>query len=316
MTSINSTHTTDNLYAYTHEIKIESKSETSSTSISKEVSETGDCVEIHLSEEARTMLSVERQAKEKAIEEMEAETTVEQNNRFSSRDYFTKQYEIFSDFFRSSGLYDELNEDEVSQIESLLKEITADMNAVNIRGKERGELVRANILCLDDEITQAMAQISLVSSTSALRALSSKYVSEDKKDGFEQLVNDYVQHNSERITGYRSGREIFNEIMATIPPPTEIVYHKNYEEIANRSNTYRELGSVTHTADEKQAFYEAIQSIINSSSGTEMIDLLRATLFTYQAGENASSQVMEYLEKHTANAFNTMANYWEKLNEL
>lgn len=102
------------------------------------------------------------------------------------------QWLIFSQYLHESKYFDSLSDEELKKMESILQHITDGMDSL-------ARYAGINLFRIKKkQLNSYEAQLELASSTAALQYFSDTFLSGDVKNGFDQLIQDYVCHNTKK----------------------------------------------------------------------------------------------------------------------
>ena len=69
-------------------------------------------------------------------------------------------------------------------------------------GTQQGRVIKKGSKPIKQQLTSAEAQSELASSIATLKIFSEKYVTDDIKEGFNKLIEQYTKRNENRIMNY------------------------------------------------------------------------------------------------------------------
>lgn len=165
---------------------------------------------VEISQESKDFLAgvAERKAAQAAAqEEIKKEYS---GNVFAGTGDFKQQYLVFSESLYNNGFYDSMSDEEVLRMENLLKNITSGMDSINGSGLNVNR---------ETEMSHEAARLDLVSSVSALKYFAGKYVPEDMRDSFNNLINQYESYNTAKVAAHRNIYDMRDESMKNMPAP-------------------------------------------------------------------------------------------------
>ena len=122
---------------------------------------------VEISEESKEFMAGVAERKAAQIAEREAARTAESGNAFNGTGDFKQQYLVLSENLYNNGFYDNLSDDEVRDMEQMLKDITSGMESINGSGLNRN---------FSTEMSHEAAKLELISSVNALNYFADKYV--------------------------------------------------------------------------------------------------------------------------------------------
>lgn len=120
---------------------------------------------VEISEESKQFMAGVAERKAAQIAEREAARAAEGGNVFSGTGDFKQQYLVLSENLYNNGFYDNLSDDEVRDMEQMLKDITSGMESINASGLNRN---------FSTEMSHEAAKLELVSSVNALNYFADK----------------------------------------------------------------------------------------------------------------------------------------------
>ncbi len=217
------------------------------------------------------------------------------------------QFSIISDTLSGMGFYDNLSDDEALQIDRILSGITYGMNSVcgNVKEEQSDS----------EQLSSYAARFELESSTAALRQFSEKFVPEDMRESFSNLIDQYYEHNAKILEGYRSSREISNELLATlydwtaskraIPMDEE---EKNIQQAGNVKVEESDLNSATESW--KKHFKMLLSG---EKSLDDSITMMQDTLNALAAGNSKNQSLLQYVGRWNSFSIENARNYWNLL---
>ncbi len=264
---------------------------------------------VSISQESQEFMAgiAERKAAQRA-----AKAEAEQNcsgNAFAGTGDFKQQYLVLSENLYNNGFYDRMSDDEVYRMESMLKEITSGMDSIN------GSGLNVNF---ETEMSHEAAKLELVSSVNALNYFAEKYVPEEMRDSFQNLISQYENYNSAKTAVHKNIYDMRDESMSRIPAPGAVHVSDTVKKTQEDTGTSRKIGKVTHTEEEEEqnkADYQALfEQLMQKQEGTKNIfESLQNTLVQYASGGSKDSNVLSALNARNAAAVSNMAAYWMKL---
>lgn len=150
----------------------------------------------------------ERKESQRAEEERRRQECSYLLNPENAFDRVGTQFSIISGELSEMEFYDSLSDDETLQVDQLLAGITYGMNSVcgNLKDESPGF----------EQLSSHAARFELESSTAALRQFSEKFVPSEMRERFDNLIDQYYEHNAKALEGYRSSKEFSNELLAGI----------------------------------------------------------------------------------------------------
>lgn len=151
-----------------------------------------------------------RNEMDKFIENSQHVKNADPNDLFSYKPQ--DQWLIFSQYLHDSNAFDDLSNQEVYELEKILKNITDGLDSLTSGGISLYSGIHR-------QLNSYEAQLELASSTAALQHFSERFLSGDVKQGFDSLIQDYVKHNQEKVDNHQSIEERFYQARARLSLP-------------------------------------------------------------------------------------------------
>ncbi|MCM1261724.1 MAG: hypothetical protein NC313_03310 [Butyrivibrio sp.] len=217
------------------------------------------------------------------------------------------QFGIISDALSEMGFYDKLSDDEVLQIDRILSGITYGMNSVcgNIKEEQSDS----------DQLSSYAARFELESSTAALRQFSEKFVPENMRDSFSNLIDQYYEHNAKILAGYRSSREISNELLATLYDWTAskraIPMDEEEKNIQKAGNVKVEESDINNATESWRKHFKMLLS--GEKSVDDSITMMQDTLNALASGNSKNQSLLQYVSRWNSFSIENARNYWNLL---
>lgn len=266
-------------------------------------------VTLTISPEAEEYMAAARERKEE--ERLRYEQHMQETNPLTMEDPFSQpgtEFHIISDALNRMGFYDNLSDEEVLEVETILATITYGMNST---------VGTAGIVNDDQstELTSYAARFELESSTAALRRFAEKYLPENMRDDFDTLVDKYYAHNSKALEGYTSSRE------------------RSIKAVAHTIETHGSKRVLPVTEDEKliqlaakvkvndedinnavKGWTEAFKELANSEKSVDdAIDMMKDILNRLASGNSENKRFIEYIDEWNSFAIENAKTYWTAL---
>lgn len=205
------------------------------------------------------------------------------------------------------GFYDALSDDETLQVECLLAEITYGMNSVcgNLKEERPGS----------EQLSSYAARFELESSTAALRQFSKKFVPSDMSNMFNNLIDQYYEHNAKALEGYRSTKEYLNELSAGLYDRTAsmrvIPLREVEKNIWQAGKVKAKESDYTHMA---QSFQEQLKMLVNGEKSVDdSIIMMQDTLNALASGNSKNHGLLEYVNQWNSFSIENARHYWNLL---
>lgn len=216
------------------------------------------------------------------------------------------QYLVLSNYLYKNGFYDDMDDEEAGKMEDMLKSITAGMD--NIRAVMDG-------MRSDSSLSHEAARLELVSSVNALNYFADKYVSEDKRDGFKDLIKDYESYNSQIVAKHKNSSDLYSDSMKNASTTNVTSLSADARQAQERTNAYRQIGKVTHTEQEEKDLKEDYQALFDKLKNKEdnarsIFDSLQNLLVNYAAGGSKNSMMLSILNANNSGSIENMFRYW------
>ena len=264
---------------------------------------------VKISEESKEFMAgvAERKAAQRA--EREAARAAEGGNAFSGTGDFKQQYLVLSENLYNNGFYDKLSDDEVRDMEQMLKDITSGMESINKCSLNRN---------FSTEMSHEVAKLELVSSVNALNYFADKYVPEEMRDSFKEMIKQYESYNSEKVATHKSIYDLRDESMAKLPASNAVNVSSAGKKSQEDAKASVEIGRVKHTKEQEQKNKEEYQALFDSlmqrqNSVSNIFNSLQNTLVNYASGGSKNSNVLTMLHERNFAAIHNMSNYWSRL---
>lgn len=264
---------------------------------------------ISISNESKEFMAgiADRKAAQRAAKE-----SIEQEysgNVFSGTGDFKQQYLVLSENLYNKGFYDNLSDDEVQNMEGLLKQITSGMDSINGSGLN---------ISPGNELSHEAAKMELTSSVNALFYFADKYVPEEMRESFKEVVKQYESYNSAKVAVHKNIYDMRDETMSRIAPPNAVNVSELVRKTQEETRASQEIGKVKHTKEEEQTNKQEIQAVFDKlmkkeADVTSVFEHLQKTLVNYASGGSKNSSVVAMIQARNNSAFANMADYWSKL---
>lgn len=199
-----------------------------------EVMRDGQAYKLTISDELKEVEGLVAMSMEQFFQKDINVINADPSNIFSYRT--SDQWLVFSQYLHESQFFALLSDEEVQKVEAILQHITDGMDSL-------AEFTGINLFGISKkQLNSYEAQLEFASSTAALKHFSNTFLSGDVKDGFDELIQDYIHYNKERAMKHQSIEERFIAARAKL---TGLTYHKTRElDVTNK------LGSTVFTETE------------------------------------------------------------------
>ena len=217
------------------------------------------------------------------------------------------QFGIISDELSKMGFYDNLSDEETLQVDRILSGITHGMNSVcgNVKEEQSDS----------EQLSSYAARFELESSTAALRQFSEKFVPEDMRESFSNLIDQYYEHNAKILVGYRSSREISNELLATLYDQTAskrvIPMDEEEKNIHKAGKVKAEESDITNATE---SWREQFKMLVNSEKSVDdSITMMQDTLNALASGNSKDQSLLQYVSRWNTSSIENARQYWNLL---
>lgn len=232
------------------------------------------------------------------------------------------QWMVFSKYLYDNGFYDNMSDKDMEETEEILAQITGGMDGVSRWQYKTG-------VCFSDSygniMRQGEAAMELESSTAALRCFADKYLSGEKKEKFEDLVDLYYAHNTEILKDYKHPFEGVEKGIAEVQegkyPNSSIFEEKIGRQVTEQHKFTMILTKVKHSQAEKNQFQKNISEMFDLlREGTEETDTIWSRLeeiyVNFATANNEDEPLRNYVLDQAKGTFDHMQDYWSKLLKL
>lgn len=264
---------------------------------------------IEISQESKTFMAgvEERKAAQRAA--IEAAKGEKGKNAFDGTGDFKKQYLVLSENLYRNGFYENLSDDEVRDMEGMLRDITAGMESINRSGINRN---------FSTEISHEGAKLELLSSVNALNYFADQYVPEKIRDSFKEMIRQYESYNSEKVEAHKSIYDLHDMGMAQMPAPSGTYLSTATKKQQEETKAGAAIGKVSHTKEQEQANKEEYQALFEKlmakqDDAANIFGNLQSALVRYASGNSTDSTVLTMLNSRNAAVIHNMWDYWSRL---
>ena len=209
------------------------------------------------------------------------------------------QWLVFSEMLYNNGFYSGMTDEEVDQFEDTLAHITYGMDCLSrsqpqyIMGVEVRP-VREKYKFFQSE---SEAITGLESSVAALRYLSDKLLPEEHREGFNQLIDKYYQHNNEVLSEYDNPMETFRRVVAGMGMHSDRSFYSN-NPVGEFKYTVR-LGMINKTEQEKKAYRQGLQILFenmkNNGNDPSIWEQIKEYFQSYSTDNSNNSGFRNYV---------------------
>ncbi|SDZ08880.1 hypothetical protein SAMN05421736_10632 [Evansella caseinilytica] len=225
------------------------------------------------------------------------------------------QWLVFSQYLHESGFFDSLSNEEVEGMEFALNSITSGLDSLTMLGAKSPRFSSSRVNKILDSYE---ARLELSSSSAALQYFSDKYLSEDVKQGFDELVQQYVSHNAKKVENYQSSEEKFYAARAKLNLESASLT----AEQARQLSMTNKLGQTTYTKEEleelQKTYTDLFQSLKSENDLSAVLQKTRKQLLEFVtkgiSQKDASYQLAQsFVGQRTDETFQRIEGYWQKL---
>ena len=232
------------------------------------------------------------------------------------------QWLILSEHLYNADFYTDMTDEEVKEMENTLAQITSGMDHLSrtkyTTGIEFCDFYEGNRSFL----SSGEALMELESSTSALRVFADKYVSEDKRASFDEMIERYYSHNSEIIEEYVNPYESFNKVVHKLhegnysgPGSFDMMLEKNAD---NEHEYDLLLGGISKSREEKMQFMEELKALFENMRKRQAIsgnlgEQLKELYINYATDSSSNEGVRSYVWQKAEASILHIQNYWMDL---
>lgn len=278
--------------------------------IKKEFGYTGFVVT--MSDEAKEFLQSDaaRIKMEQDTAQLLANSVANSDEPFSIRP--RDQWSVFSEYLYKNGYFDNMSDDELQDMESMLMQITDGLDSLSMAGADWFSGVT-------EQLDSGEAKLELASSTAALLYFNKHFVSDDLKEGFKALIDEYYAHNAQTVSGYKSIDERFNEALAKVSEKLESRCGYMKPPIYNENNLAlrKYLGGASYAEEQETQITALYTDLFTSVYDAESLEnaLSKATkaLVSYESGGSEEQSVTDYVKNRAADTFERIGSYWSAL---
>ena len=275
-----------------------------------EVIRNGEAYKITLSDEIKQVQGLMSMTVEEFFQKDINVQNADPSDIFSYRPQ--DQWLVFSQYLHESKYFDSLSDEELKKVESILQHITDGMDSlakyagINLFGIKKQQL------------NSYEAHLDLASSTAALQHFSDTFLSGDVKAGFDQLIQDYVRHNTKKVMDYQSVEERFYAARAKINPLNAPL---TYQQARHLSMTNK-LGKTIYTHEEIESviknYQEMFKEIKNEEDLSSVLLKVKEQLLEFVTKGISPKDVdyqlaRDFVTQHSDDTFKRIENYWKMI---
>ncbi|MFB7155835.1 hypothetical protein [Lysinibacillus sp. NPDC056232] len=283
-----------------------------------EVERDGKAYTLTLSDEVKYLKAMT----EKEIAEMDMlSVNPDPSDIFSYRPQ--DQWLIFSQYLSDTGFFTGKDTRTIDEIENMLVDITDGLDNLDI-SQMKGRDIKAGRTPIAQELSSTEAQLELAASTTALKFFSEKYLTGDMKQGFDDLIDQYVKHNESRVINHASQEEKFYRGRAKVFEMRGMDTSTLKAERKKDLTITNKLGKTNYTIAEITEMIESYKEKFSTLKNQSEVDALMSQI-QKQYLEFATKGISPYdkvdeaakgfIQDKSEKTFNRIADYWKKLLE-
>lgn len=229
----------------------------------------------------------------------------------------TNQWLVFSEMLYNNGFYTGMTDEEVDQFEDTLAHITYGMDCLSRSQCQNAMVMDVRPIRQKYKFFQSESEAitGLESSVAALRYLSDRLLPEEHREGFNQLIDKYYQHNNEVLSEYDNPMETFRRVVAGMGMHSDkIFYSKN--PVGEFKYTVR-LGMINKTEQEKKAYRQGLQILFenmkNNGNDPSIWEQIKEYFQSYSTDNSNNSGFRNYVYDEAQYLFSHMKSCWSRL---
>lgn len=283
-----------------------------------EVERNGKAYTLTLSDEVKYLKAMT----EKEIAEMDMlAVNPDPSDIFSYRPQ--DQWLIFSQYLSDNSFFTGKNPHTIEEIENMLVDITDGLDNLDI-AHMRGRDFKVGRTPITQELSSTEAQLELAASTAALKFFSEKYLTGDTKQGFDELIDQYVKRNESRVVNHASLEEKFYKGRAEIFEMRGMDTSSLSAERKRDLSITNKLGKTNYTAAAVLEVVESYKEKFNTLQDKSEVDALMLQ-FQKQYLQFATKGFSQYdkdyeaaksfIQDKSEKTFHRIADYWKRLLE-
>lgn len=233
------------------------------------------------------------------------------------------QWLVFSESLYKNGFYDGMSDEEVKEAENTLAKITAGMDHLSRTQYDTGIEFSdfyghgSNFFMDSNEVN-----LELTSATAALKMFSDKYVPDDQKEEFNNLIESFNKHNTEIIEGYQSPIESFNRAVNAMQNgkyQNSALDNPHAADLKNGSQNNIDiagyLGGVSHSSSEKADYQKELTELFeqmrkSSGSADAIWNNIKQSYVDYASKGSDDMRIRSYVSTQAQHTFLRIQGYW------
>lgn len=224
------------------------------------------------------------------------------------------QWLVFSEMLYNNGFYSGMTDEEVDQFEDTLAHITYGMDCLSRSQPQYTMQMEVRPVREKYKFFQSESEAitGLESSVAALRYLSDRLLPEEYREGFNQLIDRYYQHNNEVLSEYDNPMETFARVAAGM--------HSGKSFFSHRSSEYKytlRLGMIKKSEQEKKAYRQGLQMLFdkmkNNGNDTSIWEQIKEYFLKYSTDDSDDNGFRNYVYDEAEYLFNHMKSCWSRL---
>ncbi len=224
------------------------------------------------------------------------------------------QWLVFSEMLYNNGFYTGMTDEEVDQFEDTLAHITYGMDCLS-RSQCQYTMqmefrpVKEKYKFFQSE-SEAIA--GLESSVAALRYLSDSLLPEEHREGFNQLIDKYYQHNNEVLSEYDNPMEAISRTIAGM--------HSDESFYSQHSSEHKyavRLSMIEKSEQEKKAYRQGLQILFenmkNNGNDASIWEQIKEYFLDYSTDNSNDGGFRNYVYDDAEYLFSHMKSCWSRL---
>lgn len=233
------------------------------------------------------------------------------------------QWLLFSEYLYNNDFYADMTDEEVKEMENTLARITAGMDHVSrsqyLTGMEFSDYYGHGSKFF---MTESECLMELESSTAALTYFADKYIAEDKRSSFNDLIEKYHSHNLQIIDEYQNPMESFNKMVYGIHANkytgADVLEKIPKDSVADEYKYTIMLGGITHDAAQQEQFRNELRVLFAALGQEDMEpdsvwEQVKKQYIDYTTDKSDDLGFTDYVWKESASTVQRMQNYWNSL---
>lgn len=233
------------------------------------------------------------------------------------------QWLLFSEYLYNNDFYTDMSDEGVKEMENTLARITAGMDHLSrsqyLIGIEFSDYYGHGSKYF---MTENECLMELESSTAALTCFADRYIAEDKRSSFENLIKQYHEHNLQIIDEYQNPMESFNKMVYSIHankyPGSDVLGKIPKDGVVDEYKYTIMLGGITNNAAQQEQFRKDLRVLFAALGQEDVVtdkvwDQLKTQYIDYFTDKTDDSGFADYVWKESASTVQRMQQYWNVL---